>query len=58
MILDNRQFTIREVADDVGTSFGSWKAIFTDVLGMNRSAAKIVQKQRSMDFIQRRSRFG
>ena len=33
-ILDNRRITIREVADDVGISFGSCQAIFTDVLGM------------------------
>ena len=32
MILDNRQITIREVTDDVGISFGSCQAIFTDVL--------------------------
>ena len=42
MILDNRQITIREVADDVGISFGSCQAILTDVLGMKRAAAKIV----------------
>ena len=35
-------FTIREVADDVGISFGSCQAIFTDVLEMKRAAAKIV----------------
>ena len=44
MILDNRRITIREVANDVGISFGSCKAIFTDVLGMKRAAAKIVPK--------------
>lgn len=59
MILDNRRITIREVADDVGISFGSCQAIFTDVLGMKRAAAKIVpkllnfeQKQRRMDIAQ------
>ena len=35
MILDNRRITIREVAD--------CQAIFTNVLGMQRAAAKIVQ---------------
>ena len=51
-ILDNR----REFADDVGVSFGSCQAIFTDVLDMKRAAAKIflklvnfVEKQRLMD---------
>lgn len=59
MILDNRRITIREVADDVGISFGTCQAIFTDVLGMKRAAAKIVpkllnfeQKQRRMDIAQ------
>ena len=44
MILDNGLITIREVADDVGISFGSCQAIFTDVLAMKREAAKIVSK--------------
>ena len=44
MILYNRRITTREVADDVGISFGSCQAIFTDVLGMKRAAAKIVPK--------------
>ena len=44
MILDNHRITIREVADDVGISFGSCLAIFTDVLGMKRAATEIVQK--------------
>ena len=44
MILDNCRITIREVTDDFGISYGSCQVIFTDVLGMNRSAAKIVQK--------------
>ena len=44
MIVDNRRITIREVADDIGKSFGSYQAIFTDVLGMKRAAAKIVPK--------------
>ena len=56
MILDNRQISIREVADDVGISFGSCQAIFTDVLGKKLVATKIIpkllnfeQQQRSMD---------
>ena len=43
IILDNRRITIREVADDVGISFGSYQVIFTDVLGLG-TAAKIVPK--------------
>ena len=34
MILDNHRITTREVADNIGISFGSWQAIFTDVLGV------------------------
>ena len=44
MILGKRRITIREVADDVGISFGSCQAIFADVLGMKRRAEKIVPK--------------
>ena len=56
MILGNRRITIRQVAHDVGISFGSCQAIFTGVLDMKRAAPKIVpklqnfqQKQRRMD---------
>ena len=42
MILDNHRITIREVAEDIGISFGSCQAIFTDVLGMIHAPAKIV----------------
>ena len=59
MILDNRRITIREVADNVGISFGSFQRIFTDILGMKRAAAKMVpkllnfeQKQHRMDIAQ------
>ena len=34
MILDTHQTTIREVTDDFGISFGSFQAIFTEVLGI------------------------
>ena len=44
MILDNRWITFREVADDVGISFGSIQVISTDVLGNKRAAAKIIPK--------------
>ena len=36
-ILNNRWITIREVADEIGISFGSCQVIFTDVLGMKRA---------------------
>ena len=44
IILDNHQITIEDVDDDVGITFGSYQAIFKDVLGMKRAAAKIVPK--------------
>ena len=54
MILDNRRITIRLIADDVGISFGSCQAIFTDVLGMKHAATKIVPKL--INFVQKQSR--
>ena len=38
MILDNRRINIREIADFDVISFGSCKAIFTDVLGTKLAA--------------------
>ena len=56
IILDNPRLTIRQVADDVGISFGLNQAIFTNVLAM---AWKIIpkllnfeQKQHRMDIAQ------
>ena len=43
MFSDNCRITIREVAD-IGILFGSCQAIFKSVLGMKRTAAKIVPK--------------
>ena len=67
MILDNRRITIREVADDVGISFGSCQAIFTGVLCMKRAAASIAKfyakttsnghRSEDIDDVQRQSRF-
>ena len=67
MILNNCRITIRDAADDVGISFASCQAIFSDVLGMKRALVNIVkfffnfvQEQRFMelfDDLQRQSRF-
>ena len=54
IILDNRRITIRAVANDVGKSFGSCQAIFTDVFGMKRKAVRIVLKL--LNFEQKRHR--
>ena len=40
MMLDNHRITIREIAYDVGISFKSCQAIFTNVLGMKHAAAR------------------
>ena len=42
MILDDRQISIRDVADDVGISRDSFQIIFTDVLGVKRVSSKLV----------------
>ena len=44
MMLNNHRITFREVANDVGISFGLRQAIFTDALGMERATAKTVPK--------------
>ena len=49
IILDNHRITIREVADNVNISFGSYQTIFTDVLGTKRAAAKIVTKLQNFE---------
>ena len=54
LILDNRRINCREVADDIGISFGSCQEIFTDVSGMKRAAAKIVPKLLNFQHKQRR----
>lgn len=37
--LDNRRFTIREVVEKVGISYGSWEEILNNVLETVRVAA-------------------
>ena len=44
IILYNHQITIRDVADDVGISFGSCQTIFPNFLGMRHATSKIVPK--------------
>ena len=66
MILNNRRFSIREVADDVAITFGSCQAILMDVLGMKIVTKLQIKKKKTMshrhhsgdvDNVQRRSRF-
>ena len=50
------RITIRVIADDVGISFGSYQAIFTDFLGMKRATVKIFPKLQN--FEQKQHRMG
>jgi len=43
LILQNRRLTIREIAKDVGISFGSCQAILAEKLNMHHVAAKFLQ---------------
>ena len=59
MVMNDRRITIREVADDVGISIGSFHEIVSNVLVMKRVAEKFVpkllnfeQKQRRMEVAQ------
>ena len=42
LIIQNCRLSIREIAEDVGISFGSFQAILTEKLNMHRVAAKFV----------------
>ena len=44
LVRANRRMTIRELADEVNISFGSRKAILTDILGMSRVASIFVPR--------------
>ena len=44
LVMENCRITIREVAKDVGISVGSCYAIFSEILGPKRVAAKFVPK--------------
>ena len=44
IVLENRQITIKEVAEDIGISIDSGHTIFLSVLGLKREAAKFVPK--------------
>ena len=54
IVLENRQITVREVAEDIGISLGSRYEIFSYVLGMRRVSAKFVQKLLNFDQQNRR----
>lgn len=47
--MENRQITIRGIAEDVGAMVGSHHAIFSDVLGLKGMAAKFASKLLNFD---------
>ena len=49
IVMENRRITIRGVAEDFGISVGSCHAIFSDILGLKRVAAKFVPKLLNFD---------
>ena len=49
IVIENHRITIREVAEYVGISIGSCHAIFSDILGLKRVAAKFVPKLLNFD---------
>ena len=57
IVMENRRSTIREVAEDVGISVGSCHAIFSDILGLKRVAAKSVPKLLNFDLLTRHCMF-
>ena len=48
-VMENRRITIREVAEDVSISVGSFHTSFSDILGLKRVAAKFVPKLLNFD---------
>ena len=49
IVMENRRITIREVDEDVGISVVSCHAIFSDILGLKRVAAKFVPRLLNFD---------
>lgn len=43
ILINNRRFTIKEVADNVGLSIGSFHDIFSNVLELKNVAAKFTK---------------
>ena len=54
ILLVNCRITIREVAEDLNISIGSWHSIYTNDLRMTRVAAKFVPKLLNFDQKQHR----
>jgi len=54
MMFENRRYSLRELAHELNTFHESVCAIFVDVLGMRRVAARLVPKE--PNFLQREHR--
>ena len=54
IVLVNRRITVREVAEDLNISIGSFHSIFSNDLGMTRVAAKFAPKLLNFDQKQHR----
>lgn len=54
MVTENRAIGIREIAAELGISYGSAEHILVDVLGMKRVAARLVPKE--LNFLQKQCR--
>ena len=57
IVMEHRRITIIEAAEDVGISVGSCRAIFSDILGLKRVAAKFVPKFLNFDLLTRHGLF-
>jgi histone-lysine N-methyltransferase SETMAR len=49
LVMENRRLTLRELADEVGISYGSCQTILKDKLQMQRVAARVVPKMLNFD---------
>lgn len=54
IVLEDRRVSIREIAADLGVSFGSVQSVMHDVLGMRRVEARLVP--RVLNFLQKQHR--
>ena len=57
IVMENRRINIKEVAEYVGISVGSCRAIFSDILCLKRVAAKFVPKLLNFNLLTRHCLF-
>ena len=49
IVMENRRINIRKISEDFGILVGSFHAIFSDILGLKRVAAKFVPQLLNFD---------